>query len=163
MLYTAEFVTLIQQHDLSPHLYADTCHPSVISTLLGRLSRCMNDITSWTATNSLQLNTGKSELLWCRTSGRTCSSAPLHNDTDVILPSTVFRDLGLYLDSCLSFNHQVGVNVPQCIGALRQLQTQRRYVTPPVFQSLVAALVLNRLGFGNSLYVGLPVSQIRLF
>ena len=37
----------------------------------------------------------------------------------------------------------------------------RRYVIPPVFQSLAVALVINRLDIGNSIYVGLLASQIR--
>jgi hypothetical protein len=146
VLYTAELVALIQRHGLSPHLYADdtqvygTCRPSDTVALLGRLSGCMDDIASWMASNRLQLNTGKSELLWCHTSGRTCSTAPLRVGADVVLPSTVVRDLGLYLDSGLSFNHQIGVTVARCFGALRQLRSVRRYVTAPVFQSLVSAL-----------------------
>ena len=50
-------------------MYADdtqvhgTCHPSEASALLGRQSRCMDDIASWMAVNRLRLNTRKSELL----------------------------------------------------------------------------------------------------
>lgn len=167
VLYAADLIGLIQRHGLSSHLYADdtqaygTCRPSDVGALIERLSGCMDDIASWMASNRLQLNTDKSELLWCHTSGRTCSSVPLRVGADVIAPSAVVRDLGLYLDSGLSFHHQISLIVSKCFGALRQLRSVRRYVSVSVFQSLVTALVLSRLDFGNSLYVGLPAYQLR--
>jgi hypothetical protein len=66
-----DLVGLIQRHGLLPHLFADDtqvygmCRPS--KTLLGRLYGFMDDIAGWMASNCLQLNSGKSELLWCHT------------------------------------------------------------------------------------------------
>ena len=85
LLYAADLVGLIQRHGLSSHLYADdtqvygTCRPSDVGALIGRLSECMDDIASWIASNRLQLNADKTELLWFHTSGRTCNPVtPFH-------------------------------------------------------------------------------------
>ena len=56
--------------------------------------------------NRLQLNTNKSELLWCATARRRqqLPSCPFMIGPDTIIPSTVVRDLGIYIDSdrCIS-------------------------------------------------------------
>lgn len=59
-----------------------------------------------------------------------------------------------------SFYHQISLTVSRCFGALRQLRSMCRYISASVFQSLMAALFLKRLDFGNSLYVGLPANQL---
>jgi hypothetical protein len=68
--------------------------------------------------------------------------------------------MGLHLDTRLSFYHQIILTVSRCFGALRQLRLVRRYVSATAFQSLVTALVLKCLDFGNSLYVGLLTNQL---
>jgi len=73
ILYTAEPTGLIEQHGFCPHLYADDtqtygrCSPSAILDLQQRLSACIDEVHSWMQSNRLQLNTNKSELLWCAT------------------------------------------------------------------------------------------------
>jgi hypothetical protein len=44
---------------------------------------------------------------------------------------------------------------------LRQLRQVRRYLPPSTFQMLVAALVLTRLDYANSILAGLPVHLVR--
>jgi hypothetical protein len=50
--------------------------------------------------------------------------------------------------------------VCNCFGVLRQIRGIRRSVTRPVLQSLIVALVLTRLDYGNALLVGLPQQQL---
>ena len=71
IMYIADLVALIQKHGLCPHLYADdsqiygSCRPSAVYDLQQRLSACIDDVHSWMQSNRLQLNTSKTELLWC--------------------------------------------------------------------------------------------------
>ena len=50
--------------------------------------------------------------------------------------------------------------VSDCFAVLRQLRSVRRSVSTAVYQTLVTALVLPKLDYGNSTLVGLPVSQL---
>jgi len=51
--------------------------------------------------------------------------------------------------------------VSRCFAALRQLRSIRHLVSATVFQSLVTALVLSRLDYGNGMLHGLPIHLIR--
>jgi len=51
--------------------------------------------------------------------------------------------------------------VSSYFGMLRQLRSIRRQVPTAVFQSLVVALVLSRLGYCNGVLIGLPADLIR--
>ena len=71
LLYTADLIALVECHGFCPHLYADdsqmygSCRPSAIADFQLRLSACIDDIASWMRANWLQLNTSKTDLLWC--------------------------------------------------------------------------------------------------
>jgi len=73
------------------------------------------------------------------------------------------RDLGIYLDSDVSMcSHSHGlVSLYQTFFMLRQLRSIRRSLTRYVFQSIVVALVLLKLDFGNATLAGLPLYQLR--
>jgi len=59
------------------------------------------------------------------------------------------RDLGIFVDSDLVMRTHVRQTVSRCFAALRQLRSIRHLVSATVFQSLVTALVLSRLDYGN--------------
>jgi len=65
-------ISLIENHSLSPHLYADdtqvySCPPTAANSLSSWVSECINAIAAWTRSNRLQLNPDKTEVLWCAT------------------------------------------------------------------------------------------------
>jgi hypothetical protein len=67
ILYTADLVGLIEQFGFHPHFYADdtqiygSCSKSAVDEFQQRFSACTDDVHA----NRLQLNTDKTELLWC--------------------------------------------------------------------------------------------------
>jgi hypothetical protein len=101
--------------------------------------------------------------MWC-TTGRRQHRLPITalmiGSTSVIPVSSV-RDLGMYIDSDLVMRTHVCKTVSSCFAALRQLRSIRRLVSTSVFQSLVTALVLCRLDYGNGTLVGLPAHLVR--
>jgi len=63
----ASVVSLIQQHCLLPHLYADdtqiygACGTSDVGALLQKVTGCLTAVADWMSANRLQLNSDKTE------------------------------------------------------------------------------------------------------
>jgi len=70
-----------------------------------------------------------------------------------VSPVSSVRDLGILVDSDLVMCTHVCHTVSRCFAALRQLRSIRHLVSATVFQSLVTALVLSRLDYGNGTLV----------
>ena len=170
LLYTADLLSLVRQHNLQPHLYADDtqiygfCAPASTTQLADRVSACIDDVASWMRSNRLQLNTAKTEVLWVSSSRRQhqIPTDPLMVGSDAVIPAKSVRDLGIYIESDLSMEVHVSRTVSNCFAALRQIRSIRRSVTRSVLQSLVASLVLTRLDYGISTLAGLPDKQLNL-
>jgi len=102
------------------HLYADdtqgSCSPLSTDQLLSSISACIDDVAGWMASYRLQLNASKTEIMWCssvrRQNQRPTSQVRVCND--LVTPSTVVRDLGIYLDSDVSMCSQVARTVSNC-------------------------------------------------
>jgi len=164
ILYIADLVGLNEQHGFRPHLYADdtqvygSCRPYDVADFQVRLSACVDDIAVWMLANRLQLNIGKTELLWCATSRhrQQLPTSALRIRSDLVSPSASVSDLGIYFDADLSMRCHVQKTVANYFAVLRQLRSIRRSVPTSVYQMLVVALVLSRLDYGNAVLVGLP-------
>ena len=80
-----------------------------------------------------------------------------------MLPSTKVRDLAIFIDSDVTMRSLVTRTVSACFAVLRQLRSIRRSVPDSVFQSLVVALVMPRLDYGNATLAGLPAFNFSRF
>jgi hypothetical protein len=168
VLYTADLIALIEHGGLLPHLYADdtqvygSCPPTAVGAFSARLTDCVDAVASWMKSNRLQLNSDKTEILWCAT-GRRQHQLP----TDAVSvngvsvpPVTSVRDLGIYIDADLVMRTHVQRTVSRCFAALRQLRQIRRCVSADTLRTLVVSLVLSRLDYGNSVLTGLPANLV---
>ncbi len=108
--------------------------------------------------NRLQLNSDKTEVLWCSTGRRLhqLQTASLLIDGVAVAPVSSVRDLGIFIDADLVMRTHVQRTMSRCFAALRQLRQIRRSLPTATFQSLVVALVHSRLEYGNSVLVGIP-------
>jgi len=70
-------------------------------------------VSLWMRSNRLQLNPAKTEILWFSSSRRQFQipQVPFHVETATIAPSSVVRDLGIYLDSNLSMTAHISKTV----------------------------------------------------
>jgi hypothetical protein len=168
LLYTADLLRLIERHNLRPHAYADdtqiygSCPPSDTPNLQEQMSACIDDVALWMRSNRLQLNTAKTEVLWCATRRRQhqIPRVPTRVGEDFIVPATSVRDLGIYLDADATMRTHVSRTVSNCFAALRQIRSIRRSVPKQAMLSLVVSLVLSRLDYGSATLVGLPAYLI---
>jgi hypothetical protein len=78
-----------------------------------------------------------------------------------VTPVSSVRDLGIFIDADLTMRTHVQRTVSRCFAALRQLRSIRSHVPTAVFRSLVVSLVMTRLGYGNSMLVGLSANLLR--
>ena len=73
-MYTADLLQLVKRHQLIPHAYAnDTqiyefCRLADSADLCETVSVCADEVSAWMASNRLQLNHAKTEVLWCTSS-----------------------------------------------------------------------------------------------
>ena len=128
-----------------------------------RISACIDDVAEWMRSNRLQLNSAKTEILWCASSRRLhqLPRTVLRVGSDYVTPSVVVRDLGVLLDADVSMKSHVMRTVSTSFFMLRQLRSIRRSVPRAVLQSLVVSLVLSRLDYGNATLVGIPQNLLR--
>ena len=164
LLYTADLTRLIERHKLHPHSFADdtqiygSCSVHDTQSLQEQMSVCVDEVATWMASNRLQLNTAKTEVLWLAPSRRQhqIPDDPVRVGEEMVSPVTSVRDLGIYLDSDASMRTHVSKTVSSCFAALRQIRSIRRSAPTPVLLSLVTSLVLSRLDYGSVVLAGLP-------
>jgi len=166
ILYTAGLIDHIEGYGLNPHLCADdtqiegSCRPGSANQLQPTLSACLDEVSDWMLSNRLQLNTAKTEMLWCSTTRRQnhLPSVAVRVRENHVLPSTTVRDLGVLIDSNVAMWSHVSRTVSGCFAELRQLRSIRRLVSDSVFHSLVVSLVMSRLDYCNATLAELPAS-----
>jgi len=102
--------------------------------------------------NRLQLNTAKTQILWCSTNRwqNHLPSAAVRVGENYVLPLTTVRDLGVLIDSNVAMRSHVSRTVSGCFAVLRQLRSIRRSVSDSMFHSLVVSLVMPRLDYCNA-------------
>jgi len=69
IIYTADLESIVAEHGLSLHQYADdsqiygSCRSDATSLLATSVSQCVDSISSWMRSNRLQLNADKTEVM----------------------------------------------------------------------------------------------------
>ena len=113
--------------------------------------------------NWLQLNTIKTEILWCTTSRwrQLLPTTAVEVGANYISPSSAVHDPGTMTDSDVSMRSHVSWTVSGSFAVLRQIRNLRRSVSVSVFTSLVVLLIMPRLHYGNTMLAGLPENQHR--
>jgi len=140
-----------------------SCSRSHVDTFLSAVTRCVNAVAAWMQSNLLRLNSDKTEFMWCTTVHRQhclSISCPAIGSFSVT-PTTMVRDLGVYIESNFSMRGHIRRTVSCRFAVLRKLRTIRRQIPTAVFQLLIVALVLPGLDYCNRVLHGLPAYLIR--
>ena len=70
------------------------------------------------------------------------------------------KNLGVEIDSLLSFEAQIEKVVKSCFNVIRNLSRIKMFLSQLELQTLVSSLIFSRLDYCNSLYYGLPMNSI---
>ena len=73
------------------------------------------------------------------------------------------RNLGVIFDSTLSMTNHISTICRTTYMHLHNISRIRRYLTPEATKSLVHALIMSRLDYGNALLAGLPLEHLKKF
>src|SRR6218665_456680 len=119
-------------------------------------------LTNWMSSNRLTLNSAKTQLIWFGTPQQLLKldHALLSDRFPHFTFHTTVRDLGVTLDSALTFSQHISNLTRSSYFQLRRLRTFRKAVSVPIFTSIVHAFVCSRIDYCNSLLIGLPKTRL---
>ena len=170
-LYTLPLADVLKTHGVEYHLYADdtqiymsfkAIHSEEMDSIQ-KLSACIAEVKKWMMDNFLQLNTDKTKFLIFGTRNQLAKTETASFDAagDIVEISSSARNLGIIFDNSLSMNQHVSHLSRICFNDLRNISYIRKYLTLDATKTIVQALVCSRLDYCNSLYYGLPNTQIQ--
>ena len=149
------------------HLYADDSQlqKSFNSRIRGQdiqaathLENCIIEISQWMNNNKLRLNRDKTEfiILASKANAKRVTVDSLNLQGDVVCSTPVVRNLGVRMDSYLSMDQHISYVQKVCYYYLNWIKSIRNYLSKDSAKSLIHALVISRIDYCNSVYVGLP-------
>ena len=168
LVYTRRLALLLNAHGVEFHFYADDTQIYIRITNIDetktRVASLMNDIKTWMVKMKLKLNESKTEILLVAGNLR-ASVASDFGALDVrnctLAPADTVRNLGVIFDSELSFKKQIDAVIRNCNYQIRNIYAIRKYLDKRCLQTLVNSMVMSRIDYCNSLYIGLPNYLLR--
>ena len=113
--------------------------------------------------NKLQMNDDKTEVILFAPKGLASEHLPKSikiNETAIkVVP--MLQNLGVILDSSLSFNQHVKNTCRSAFMELRRIGLIGKYLTVDAAKTIVCSLVLSRLDYCNSILSGSPKCLIQ--
>jgi len=141
----------------------DLDDPFDVQSKVDLIQNSFSKIKQWMDRNKLRINPSKTELLLLSPKSR---RKPLPEINLIlggitITPSKLARNLGITLDSHLSFEKHIANVVKSCCIHLRNISSIRPYINQEATERLIHAFATSRVDFCNSIFIGLPKHLIR--
>jgi hypothetical protein len=170
-LYTAPLSDIINEFDISYHLYADdtqlylSFYPTSYKNEIDaheKMYKCVNMVQDWMYANKLKLNSDKTEFMFI---GRPNEMEHINiKSVNVgslnISPSKNVRNLGAVFDSNLTMEGHVNHVCKSAYFHLKNISQIRKFLTKDASVSVVHAFVTSRLDYCNSLLYGIPANLL---
>ena len=166
-LYVSPIGDICRKHQITFHSYADdtqnylgfkpqkdtTANPE---TCLSTLENCIRDIRSWMKSNLLKLNDDKTEflVLGTRKNLETAGNFSLKIGNDIIQQSECIRNLGMFWDKELKGTAHFNQLTSSLYYTIRNVARIRHLIDRDTTKILMQALVLSRLDYCNSTFIG---------
>ena len=157
---------IFRKYQLQYHIYADDAQLYVdlsgvrdgeIADAVCRVERCIKEARLWMSDHNLLLNENKTEAVIISAPNRkhmqdvTCVSVCGCN----IVPSSNTRNLGIMIDCELTMSLQVSHMCKSAYYHLYAISKIRHCLTTEACKTIVHALVISRLDYGNAVLYGI--------
>ena len=165
-LYRADFEKIAASYNLRIHQYAnDTqlyghCSFDASMDLQEKMSKFIDEIAAWMKANQMRLSS-KTEVIWFSTCRSICK-LPIQSVrvlNDHIIPSYSVKNLGVYFDKDLSMKTHINKLLQMSFRPLRKIRSIKNYLNQDSLKTLVSALILSHIAYGNIVLMGLPKLQ----
>ena len=167
-IYTAELSHLLEDLNVSFHLYADDTQiyfrisDANLDSL--KIKFVIEKVQVWMSSRKLKLNTDKTEIMLVGTDYHLQNlNFPAHcnlNNNDIRIKNEV-RNLGVIFDSDLTMKSHVKRVKSSVIGNIINISRISKYLDKSSIMKLVHGLVLSKIDFCNSIFYELPDYDLR--
>ena len=127
-----------------------------IETAAFKLTQDMERITAWCCINSLLVNPKKTKLLLLGTSQmlKKLSGTDFHITVlgEKIIPLQTVKDLGMALDSSLTYDKHIVDTVSKCITELCQINRVKHIFDKHTLSLIINALVFSKMYYSSSVW-----------
>ena len=159
---------MISVHNCDYHKYADDTELSKIAppdqflSVQSCIQTCIDDVLLWMNSNKLKLNTDKTEVMPVGSASclESVDSECANVGGNNVPFKTSVKYLGVHLDKTLSMQKHISSICCASFLELRRIASVRPYLSQSAAARLVAAMVISRLDYCNSVFIGLPADQI---
>ena len=163
-LYVTPLASVIDIFDVDHHCYADDtqlrkeAHISNLSPMVKTVENCCVSVKSWMCKNGLKLNDAKTEVLICSSASNVKRiELPCVQIGDAKVNATTHaRNLGVILDDRLSMVKEINNRVKIMNFELRRIAKMKKFLSYKSLKTVVSSLILSRLDYCSSLFLGLP-------
>ena len=164
-IYLRSIYKLVESHGFNIKGFADDHQlyvsfvPLFQSHYLGEKINCiLNEVTLWMNTYFLKLNAGKTQIIVFGPSSIrndvTINGIFIDYNNTCIRFRNVVKNLGVFLDSDMSYAHQINSCVSSVFLTIKSISKISSFLSKKEKCTLVCSLVLSKLDYCNSLYYG---------
>ena len=159
-MIAASYNLRIPEYAYDSQLYGH-CSFDASMDLQERMSKYIDEIAVWMKANQMKLNSSKTEIIRFSTSRSICKlpTQPVCVLNDHIISSNSVKNLGVYFDKDLSMKTHINKLLQMSFASLRKIRSIRNYLNQESLKTLISALILSRIDYGNIVLMVLPKLQ----
>ncbi len=129
-----------------------------------KINEDLSKIAAWCRYNDLLINPGKTKMLVIGTR-KMLHKLPENFHVTLlgkkITPVISVRDLGIQLDSLLSFDEHIDVTTSTCVGSLCQINRVKHLFDSETLENVISSLVLSKLCYGSTVWSNTTQKNIK--